>query len=286
MIGYPDPNFVPGQPDASSNLAFWPFELQQIPALSLIKLSVIFFYRRIFNTGATPLLNWSTMTMVALVSMWTISFFFSFLFICGKTPADYWISSKTEKGYCVATQELHLSFAISDTILDILIILMAIPMIWNLRMSTSRKFAVTGIFSLGLITVAASVTRMAIFVQATALRYDPYLDFEYLITASMYWSMLEVGLAFIAANLIVVYGLLTRTIFSSALRSLRSLLPSRFSRVSSREGDDTFDRRRVWARKTGGKFSTSTEISGRDTEEVPLDSRHIHMQQEFGSRVA
>ena len=27
-------------------------------------------------------------------------------------------------------------------------------------------------------TVAASVTRMAIFVQATALRYDPYLDFE------------------------------------------------------------------------------------------------------------
>jgi len=61
-------------------------------------------------------------------------------------------------------------------------------------MSTSRKFAVTAIFGLGLMlalmpllnkqslaysrTAAASVTRMAVFVQATAPRYDAYVDFE------------------------------------------------------------------------------------------------------------
>ena len=147
MIGYPDPNFVPGQSDASSNLvlfsresqlpcphleqAFWPFELQQIPALSLAKLSLIFFYRRVFNTGATRLLKWSLTAMVVLISLWAISFFFSFLFICGKTPAAYWISTKAEKSYCVGTQMLHLSFAISDTILDILIILIPIPLVWH-----------------------------------------------------------------------------------------------------------------------------------------------------------
>ena len=150
MIGYADPNFVPGKADASSNLAFWPFELEQIPVLSLIKLSVIFFYRRVFNTGATPLWHWSTMTMIGFITAWTISFFFSFVFICDKTPEDYWLSVVTEKSGCVATQELHLAFSVSDTILDILIILMAVPMIWSLHMTAGRKLAVLGIFSLGM----------------------------------------------------------------------------------------------------------------------------------------
>ena len=102
----------------------------------------------------------------------------------------------------------------------------------------------------------------------------------------MYWSMLEVGLAFIAANLIVVYGLLTRTIFASALQSLRSLLPSRFSRISSKDEDHTLEERKLWS-TNAGKHSTSTNISGRDVEDVPpVDSRHIHMQQEFGSTVS
>ena len=100
----------------------------------------------------------------------------------------------------------------------------------------------------------------------------------------MYWSMLEVGLAFIAINLIVVYGLLTHTVFKSVIRSLRSLIPSRLSGISSRGGEDTLDKRKLWARGAN-KFSTSTEISGRDGEEIPMDNHHIHMQQEFGSTV-
>ena len=150
MIGYADPNFVPGKVDASSNLAFWPFELEQIPALSLIKISVIYFYRRIFNTGATPYLHWSTMIMVGLMTAWTVAFFFSFLFICGGTPEYYWLSAAIEKQHCVATQTLHLVYSITDTIFDILVLLMAVPMIWSLHMSMGRKLAVTGIFSLGL----------------------------------------------------------------------------------------------------------------------------------------
>ena len=71
------------------------------------------------------------MTMVIIISVWAISFFFSFLFICGKNPTNYWISTKAEKSYCVATQTLHLSFAISDTILDILTILIPIPLVWH-----------------------------------------------------------------------------------------------------------------------------------------------------------
>lgn len=157
-------------------------------------------------------------------------------------------------------------------------------------------------------TVAASVTRMVIFVQATALRYDPYLDFECrlshliprvlthlsrlligpdLITATIYWSMIEVGLGYIATNAIVVYGLVARISIRFSLRSLRSLLSlPKFSRVSSREAESNFhtDEGRRWPRDTS-QLSTSAKYVGRDIEEMPLASRGIHLKQEFESTV-
>ncbi len=163
-------------------------------------------------------------------------------------------------------------------------------------------------------TVAASVTRMVVFVQATALRYDPYLDFECehlrllypymapfkselsvicqralltgldLDTSAMYWSMLETGLGFVAANLVVVYGLLAHSKLVSYLRSLGSMLFSKFSRVESQE-DNSFQSRRVHHQ---GLDSANTfaygEYDGRDTE-VPLDDFHIPVTKGLNSTV-
>lgn len=67
--------------------------------------------------------------MMFIISGWAIAFFFSFLFICGTTPANYWTSAKTEKAHCVETQKLHLASAVSGAILDILVLLMAVPMV-------------------------------------------------------------------------------------------------------------------------------------------------------------
>lgn len=75
------------------------------------------------------MVNWGTIAMISTISAWAVAFFFSFLFICGKGPANYWTSAKTEKSFCVATQKLHLASAVSDAILDILVILMAVPMV-------------------------------------------------------------------------------------------------------------------------------------------------------------
>lgn len=144
---------------------------------------------------------------------------------------------------------------------------------------------------------------MVVFVQATALRYDPDLDFECrlllckiasnmltcpdLITASIYWSMLEVGLGYIATNLIVVYGLFARFPVRSPFRSLRSLLSlPKHSRLTSRDADIAShrDEWRTWPRETG-QNSTSAKYVGRDIEEIPLASHEIHLKQEFARTV-
>ena len=96
--------------------------------------------------------------------------------------------------------------------------------------------------------------------------------------------MIEVGLAYIATNLIVVYGLVAHTSFKSSLRSLRSLLSlNRFSRVGSRT-DSTFEAEggRVWPKNTG-QFSASARYVGRDIEEIPLTRNGIHLKKEFDS---
>ncbi|MCJ1238399.1 hypothetical protein MMC14_006388 [Varicellaria rhodocarpa] len=126
---------------------------------------------------------------------------------------------------------------------------------------------------------------MVIFIQATALRYDPDLDFEYLDTSAIYWSMLETGLGFMTANLIIVYSLLAHNRLTSRLRSLGSLLFSKFSRIESQNRDPNFQANGASFRsKNSTDVSTSGTFAGRDIEEIPLDDRHIHMKREYGVR--
>ncbi|CAF9941805.1 hypothetical protein IMSHALPRED_002908, partial [Imshaugia aleurites] len=218
-----------GHPDA--NVAGWPGELIQVPALGCIKLSFLFLYRRVFTNRAArrfSLVNWF---MIAMVTAWMIGYFFTILFICGTNFKAYWTTSTTEVDNCLPTTPVHLGYAISDVITDVLTILLPIPEIWKLRLPTRRKFAITGVFGLGAVTIAMSIIRMAIYYKALKVRFDPDADEEYITTLSSYFSLLEAGLGLCAACLPVQYALLRsgsvrsifRTIFSPAtLDSRRS----------------------------------------------------------------
>ena len=111
----------------------WPFEIIEIPALGLTKLSFVFFFRRVFNTRITRWYDILTSGMIVITTAWTAAFFFAFLFICGSKPQLFWASAKIEKAKCVRTQLLHDSFVISDVILDVMILSMSIPIVCNVH---------------------------------------------------------------------------------------------------------------------------------------------------------
>ncbi|KAK4693232.1 hypothetical protein P7C71_g4129, partial [Lecanoromycetidae sp. Uapishka_2] len=198
-------------------LAGWPGELLQVSALGCIKLSFLFLYRRVFEKRAAhrfSLMNWF---MIAIVTAWMIGYFFTLLFICGTNFKAYWTTSTTEKDDCLPTTPVHLGYAISDVITDVLTILLPIPEIWKLRLPTRRKFAITGVFGLGAVTIAMSIIRMAIY----------YKALKDITTLSSYFSLLEAGLGLCAACLPVQYALLrsgtARSVFHPAtLDSRRS----------------------------------------------------------------
>ncbi|KAB8302374.1 hypothetical protein EYC80_005800 [Monilinia laxa] len=232
QLGYsaPAPSTQIGKPN--SNVAFWPGELLQIPALGFVKLSLILFYRRVFTRNAAPRFNVVTWFMIFIIILWTLSFFLSILFICGTDFSTYWTSTIVEKEHCVDTSKLHNAFAISDVVTDFVIISLPVPMIFGLHLTVGRKIGILAIFSLGALTIAASIIRMIVFIQATAHsptnRPPPVIC-----TSGLYWSMIESGLGVIAACLPAQYGLLNTKGVQSIVASVQSAISLRSMRSSS-----------------------------------------------------
>ncbi|KAK3174659.1 hypothetical protein OEA41_001905 [Lepraria neglecta] len=142
----------------SGQQVLWSIELMQIPALGLIKLSFMFFYKRIFAKGKGAAFKATINGFVGLIIIWIIGFFFGYLFVCKAHPSHYWTSLYNQKLYCNNSTQLHLGYAISDFIFDFLIIAFPIPLVWSLHMSPGRKIGVTGIFALGILHQANEST--------------------------------------------------------------------------------------------------------------------------------
>ena len=127
------------------------------PAYGLIKLSVLFFYRRVFNSSNTT--KTATSIMILLITLWTISFLFASLFICGGHPQTLW-SKDTFYGMnaqnCGDTSKLLLWFAITDVIGDITILALPYPRIRRMKVSMREKLGISGILLLGTLWVLAS----------------------------------------------------------------------------------------------------------------------------------
>ena len=140
-----------------------------IPALGCVKLSFLFFYRRVFCVDKKSVAGIVTMTAIVATAAWTISYFFAFFFACGTNFSAWWGSTVSLMTRCVKTFELLFSLAITDFVFDIVIITIPIPFVsplveftyflsecrllsvqvWQLQMTTGRKLAVSMVFLLG-----------------------------------------------------------------------------------------------------------------------------------------
>lgn len=98
-----------------------------IISLGLIKLSFIMFYRRIFCTGMRTWFSIGTVIMGGLIVAWTITFFFVFVFYCGTHPEKEWGTVLDIITFCPNALDNQMALGISDSIMDVIIIMMPIP---------------------------------------------------------------------------------------------------------------------------------------------------------------
>lgn len=114
-------------------------------ALGTIKISVLYFYLRIFGThGRTRILVFATM---ALVAMWLIAYVFTAIFLC--TPIrKQWMP--LIDGKCGDQLAMDESMVITNIITDIIIMLLPMYTIWNLKLRIVERLGLMLAFSLGL----------------------------------------------------------------------------------------------------------------------------------------
>ena len=109
------------------------FAVFQINVLGLVfaKLSILFFYRRIFNTGHNKAFNYTTIVLAIFVILWGIAFFFVGLLSCGTHVSANWGTYDDIVTYCVSGTNIDMTYVVTDTFADLVLFILPIPLVWT-----------------------------------------------------------------------------------------------------------------------------------------------------------
>ncbi|PQE22977.1 integral membrane protein [Rutstroemia sp. NJR-2017a BBW] len=131
------------------SLSIWLIQRFQPFCLLCLKSSIILLYVRLFPTDTFRRFAWGIWVYTLL---WTIGALGASTFEC--TPVSYFWN-KDQEGHCVPNALRTVSFTngFLSFIGDCVILCMPLPMIWNLRMNRRKKFALMGIFTVGVFII-------------------------------------------------------------------------------------------------------------------------------------
>ncbi|KAG8670662.1 hypothetical protein FPOAC2_07487 [Fusarium poae] len=164
--------------------------LTYIPTTILSKLTLCFFYYRL-----SPSL-WYQYSVVftgficttSLVGIW-----FSVLFAC-KPIAAGWDVRLSVGAECINRPPIYITQAAFGCVTDLMLLLLPIPTVIGLQMSTRQKFGVLGLFAIGSITLVTSIVRLVLLLPSLS---NP--DQSWSLAEGCLWVIIE-------ANLLIMCG--------------------------------------------------------------------------------
>ncbi|KAL8685848.1 MAG: hypothetical protein Q9218_007509 [Villophora microphyllina] len=200
----------------------WTIQIIFACAISMTRLSLLVFYHRLFPV--------KRFTIVALVTGcvligWWISFLFAIVFSCIPV-ASYW--NKAIVGHCINEHTLSWGITGSELAVNIIMVVLPIPWLWDLRLKWTKKLALTGIFLLGCFVCISCIVRFPL------LAAVKQTDASWTIVPAGVWIVVEcnIGIASVCLPLM-------RPLVSAEFSSLSSYLPfSRSRRTGSPFTDD------------------------------------------------
>ncbi|KAI1352661.1 hypothetical protein F5Y01DRAFT_279132 [Xylaria sp. FL0043] len=199
---------------------FYAFILTQNIAFGFAKLSVLYFYRRIILCRTFKIV---TSVMIVIVGIWAIGFFFAYLFRCGTNFWALWAPLEFLIEYCYDSKALFYTMAISDVITDFVILSLPLFWVWRLNMSIPKRFALSGVFLLGVLGISTGIARLVVYINQSK-DFKKNADGIGHLTTLMVWSMVEMSIAVIAGCLPMIWPLVNQLSLEDMMRTLRSAL--------------------------------------------------------------
>ncbi|KAF2838138.1 GMC oxidoreductase [Patellaria atrata CBS 101060] len=169
---------------------FWD-ELMYLTILPLTKISILFFYLRIFPNKSFR--KWVWVTMAACIG-YNIAFVLVSVWQC--RPIDYaWTHwDKEHQGTCNNINAQGWTSAAINMILDVIVIILPLPSLSKLELSRKRKIMILLMFSVGFFVTIVSILRLR-----TILRFGDSENVTWDYVALGYWSTIEIHVGIICA---------------------------------------------------------------------------------------
>lgn len=114
-----------------------------------MKISILLLYRRVFDT---VIFKKAILMVGFLCITWLFGNIFTELFLCHPMSAA-WDPKLVFSNHCGDFQAFLVGITMSNMLLDVIILCMPLPMVWNLILSTRKKLEVSGVFLLGSLSV-------------------------------------------------------------------------------------------------------------------------------------
>lgn len=119
-------------------------ELLYTTSITTVKLSVLFFYLRVFvNKG----LRLAVKLTMGFIMLWTLGNVLQVFLICRPFAATY----GAVKGKCGNQVASYIAIGCFNVVTDLIVLTLPIPTVWSLQMPKMTKLGVTGILLIGLV---------------------------------------------------------------------------------------------------------------------------------------
>ncbi|KAF3010113.1 hypothetical protein E8E14_000708 [Neopestalotiopsis sp. 37M] len=215
-------NYVKGDPlDAGTLILkiFFAEPLLEFPGLSFIRISVLFFYKRIFVRTWFTKLCYVVSTIVAL---WGLAGFITIL--CSADPISRAWDPLSGNPYRIDFGRYAVTTNAIGIALDVITLLLPLPIIFRLQMKMRNKVLTAGILWLGVFCIVADSIRLWYTVQEVTAASDATGADRYVIPRNVsLWDRITPCSSIIAACLPTYAPLLRgRNILESLVRTAES----------------------------------------------------------------
>ncbi|KAF7936256.1 uncharacterized protein EAE98_002475 [Botrytis deweyae] len=187
-------------------------------AVTLLQLSILSFYLRLFKVSRWH--NICCHIVMGICVAWWIAFFGGTMGDC--VPLDK-LWNPMLAGKCVDQNKACGSTGIAHIIIDLIILSLPMPVIWQLRMAKARKLQISFIFALGLFATVCSILRISCIVGLVKINHA---DFTLSSWMSFLFEMLEVATGIICVCLPSLPAVYTKAVSSPFGSYTKRLLSS------------------------------------------------------------
>ncbi|KAM0332420.1 hypothetical protein ACHAQA_002700 [Verticillium albo-atrum] len=234
--------------------------------LATVKWSTLAFYWRIFSANnSIKIPIWS---LAGIVAAWAVTVLIVTFLQCRPLPS-FWMRfdpvNPSVPGEFTCDVDLNSFFngnSIPNIITDGLVVLLPVPYILKLQLSTIHKLAITGIFSLGIFVTAISIVRLVNILDVDLTSPDVTWNF----VGAIVWTNTEANCAIIACCLPSL-----RPILNLALRGTIKSTAQTNERTPGSTGDRYHPHGKSTSRLAQGSYGASASSTTASKGVLPVD---------------